>query len=91
MQAIGDTYYTRVTQKGQITIPKGLREKLGIEPNSIVVLQKNGDGGLRIKPKKDFVSLAGVFHQAGEKNKNKSIEQILKEEEKAVGKGFAHD
>jgi antitoxin PrlF len=34
---------TRVTERGQITIPKGLRDRLGIEPGT--VLEFNAEGG----------------------------------------------
>jgi antitoxin PrlF len=34
---------TRVSERGQVTIPKGLRDRLGIEPGS--VLEFDAEGG----------------------------------------------
>ena len=42
----------RVTSKGQVTIPRDLRELAGIEPNSEVVFTVE-DGKLIVAPKKD--------------------------------------
>jgi antitoxin PrlF len=35
---------SRVTRKGQITIPKRVREYLGIEPGSVVAFELGDDG-----------------------------------------------
>lgn len=42
----------RVTSKGQVTIPRDLRELAGIKPNSEVVFTIE-DGKLIVAPKKD--------------------------------------
>ena len=42
----------RVTSKGQVTIPRDLRELVGIEPNSEVIFTIE-DGKLIVAPKKD--------------------------------------
>lgn len=42
----------RVTSKGQVTIPRDLRELVGIEPNSEVVFTVE-DGRLIVAPKND--------------------------------------
>ena len=42
----------RVTSKGQVTIPRDLRELAGIEPNSEVVFSMEG-GKLVVSPKSD--------------------------------------
>ncbi len=42
----------RVTSKGQVTIPRDLRELAGIEPNSEVVFTVE-DGKLIVAPKND--------------------------------------
>lgn len=42
----------RVTSKGQVTIPRDLRELAGIEPNSEVIFTIE-DGKLVVSPKKE--------------------------------------
>lgn len=44
MTATDGAVTTRVTDKGQTTIPKGLREKYGIEPGDEVVWVEDEDG-----------------------------------------------
>lgn len=48
----------RVTEKGQVTIPKRIRDKLGIKPGSEVEFVESADGGV------DLV----VAGEASEKN-----------------------
>ncbi len=38
----------RVTQKGQVTIPKPIRDKLGIGPGSEVEFVDEGEDGVRV-------------------------------------------
>lgn len=40
----GDDRTTRVTRKGQVTIPKDLREEFGLEEGDEVVWQRDDDG-----------------------------------------------
>lgn len=44
MGAMEDTRTSRVTDKGQTTIPKDLREKYGIEPGDTVVWEDTDEG-----------------------------------------------
>lgn len=37
---------TKVTRKGQVTIPKAVRDLLGIEPGSAVEFRRAADGGI---------------------------------------------
>lgn len=41
---------TAVTQKGQVTIPKSVRDVLGLSPGSKVTIEADGAGGARIVP-----------------------------------------
>jgi antitoxin PrlF len=41
---VGEALGSRVTRKGQVTIPKRIREHLGIEPGSIVEFEVTADG-----------------------------------------------
>lgn len=56
---------TRVTSKGQVTIPKPVREMLGIEPGSSVDFRRAADGSIVIekaggeRPKSRLSELVG--------------------------------
>lgn len=60
---------TTVTQKGQITIPKQLRDKFGMGKYDKVIV-KSAKNYIQIKPTFDLLDIAGTFHPR--KNKNKS-------------------
>ena len=49
---------TTVTQKGQVTIPKPIRQALGVEPGQKVAFEKKKDQ-IIIKTAVDFFSLRG--------------------------------
>jgi AbrB family looped-hinge helix DNA binding protein len=38
-----------VGERGQITIPKAIRQRLGIKPKSVVILEER-EGGILIRP-----------------------------------------
>jgi len=62
------TYYSRVTRKGQATIPSEFRKKLGIEEGDRVVFEE-AEEGLILKPAADVEDSAGIlasFGDAGE-------------------------
>lgn len=50
-------YQTTITSKGQITIPKELREFLKLKPSYRVFLEKRG-GKVFIQPSEDFLEVA---------------------------------
>ena len=60
---------TTVTQKGQVTLPKRLREAVGIKEYDKVIIE-SGKNHLLVKPTKDILDLAGSF--IPQKNKGKS-------------------
>ena len=51
---------TTVTQKGQITVPKAMRDRLGIKAYGSVVIDADKDH-IKVKPVQDVVDLAGSF------------------------------
>jgi len=61
---------TTVTQKGQVTLPRQFRKKLGIEKYDKVVITASKNH-IKIKPTFDILDIAGTFHPR--KNKNKSV------------------
>ncbi len=56
------TYFTTITKKGQITIPKKLREALGFEQFLKVALEVQKDEkAIKVKPVPDIIDLAGQY------------------------------
>lgn len=54
----------RVTRKGQVTIPKHIRDKLGIEPGGEVeFIDEGGDGVRLLAARDDAEHRAAQFHQ----------------------------
>jgi len=71
----------RVSQKGQATIPKGLREKFGIDtPGEVFVYEEQGR--IIIEPVPSPGELHGIH--AGEHERGEVLERVreLKDEEK---------
>lgn len=72
-------YETRVTKKGQTTIPLELREQVGIEEEELVVWRKEGHR-LVVEPKKRFKNPLKVLDDIKLKTK-KSSTQLAQEAE----------
>ncbi len=73
-------YYSRVTRKGQTTIPSVLRRRFGIEEGDRVVFEET-EHGLFLKPAADIEDSAGAlsrFADAGE-----VIDRLLQERRKS--------
>ena len=65
-----------LTSKGQTTIPKAIREQLGLKPGAKLNFSLMPDGTIRVRPKTGtFKDLAGILHRAGTRT--------------ATGNGFA--
>lgn len=69
------TYTSTVTQKGQITLPKALRNKLNIKTREKVIIKLKEDC-IEITPTSDILSIAGFL-----KNKVKVSKNILEARE----------
>jgi AbrB family looped-hinge helix DNA binding protein len=54
----------RVGPKGQVVIPKALRDRLGIQPGDEVTFSL-ADGGVLVEPVRDRPSLKGRYAGAG--------------------------
>ncbi|MBI4704393.1 MAG: AbrB/MazE/SpoVT family DNA-binding domain-containing protein [Deltaproteobacteria bacterium] len=52
-----------VSSKGQITLPAGLRRRLGIAPGDRVVIEAAGDA-IVVRPAADLFALAGFLGRA---------------------------
>ncbi|WP_256837658.1 AbrB/MazE/SpoVT family DNA-binding domain-containing protein [Ornithinimicrobium faecis] len=56
-----------MTSKGQITVPKVVRDDLGLVPGAKVLFVKLGDGHYRLVARTGEVSdLAGMLHREGQ-------------------------
>ena len=51
-----------VTSKGQVTIPKRIRDALGVDAGDRVIFRVRDDGVVEIEPQDvDLMSLCGIF------------------------------
>lgn len=58
----------KITSKGQVTIPKKVREKLDIHPGDEIIFKQNKRGETVIESdKKSIKRLAGILHRSGQK------------------------
>lgn len=74
-----------ITSKGQITIPKEVREALGLETGHRVTFQIRHDGVVEMHPDNvDLMSLCGIL-----KPRVKGV--TLEDMEEAIGRGASED
>ena len=74
------TYYSRVTKKGQATIPSAFRRKLGIEEGDRVVFEE-AQGSLIVNPAADVEDSAGALSRFGDAGQ--VLERLLRERRKS--------
>ncbi len=70
-----------MTQKGQVTIPVGMRKKMGAKPYSSVKLVYE-KGYVKIKPVRDILDMAGMYKAPKGKNALKAREWMEKHYER---------
>ena len=80
--------FVTITNAGQITIPAKMRAVLGIKKSEKAIVSIDGEI-IKIKKMPDIIELAGVFRYKA--IKNKSIEEIMKLEEEAIGQAIVED
>jgi len=71
---------TTITQKGQVTIPARIREKLNVKTGQKVVFEEHGNDVI-VRAVADFLSLMGSLKSGRKYNK--------READRAVGKYLA--
>ncbi|MEQ1932151.1 MAG: type II toxin-antitoxin system PrlF family antitoxin [Parvularculaceae bacterium] len=71
-----------ITAKGQATIPKAIREHLGLAPGDRVKFFKHPDGSVVILPTKPASSLRGLI-------RSKRARVTIKEMNEAISSGAA--
>ena len=82
---IGMAENAKITSKGQITIPKGIREYLELKEGSEVVLIKR-EGEVAMKPKvKDSIKELRNLRDRLPRLTEKEIDEMIKESKKAWG------
>jgi AbrB family looped-hinge helix DNA binding protein len=60
------TVTATLTSKGQVTIPKEIREALGVDAGDRVDFTLEADGSVRMEVRRrDLASLAGLLHRPG--------------------------
>ncbi len=74
-------YFSRVTKKGQTTIPSVFRKKFGIEEGDRVTFEETGEG-LVLKPAVDLEDSAGSLSRFAD------AEEVLDRLVKDRSKGF---
>lgn len=64
-----------ITSKGQVTIPKEVRDALQVQAGDVIDFQKETDGSFRVHARKVHASaLAGILHRKGQRRV--SIEEM---------------
>lgn len=57
---------TTLTSKGQVTIPKEIRQRMDLKPGDRITFSLLSDGTLVVRPKlRRVADLAGLLHKAG--------------------------
>ncbi|WP_454007162.1 AbrB/MazE/SpoVT family DNA-binding domain-containing protein [Alcaligenes sp. Marseille-Q7550] len=55
-----------LTSKGQVTVPRDIRQRMGLKPGDKITFSLLSDGTLVVRPKLRHVSdLAGLLHKPG--------------------------
>ena len=68
----------KITSKGQITVPKRVRQSLGVEPgDSIVFEEKNGKVEVRpVRGQSPFEKYRGIFKRGKGSSREEIVRQI---------------
>jgi len=75
-----------ITQKGQVTIPKNIRNALHLKTNDKVIFVRRGES-IIIKPVRDILSLRGTI----EVEKSRDFESIRGKVKTEVSKRIANE
>ncbi len=72
--------YSKITSKGQMTIPADARRRYGLEDGSIVVVEETEEG-LLLKPAPDIIASAGALAEFADTDE--LIESLVKSRRRA--------
>lgn len=68
-----------LTSKGQLTLPKEVRERMGLKAGDQVVFLPNGQGGYDVMPKRPLTELFGSLPNNGVHLTTEEIDQAIDE------------
>ena len=72
-----------LTSKGQITLPKGIRERLGVKPGDRIAFREKPDGTIVVEA--EMVSLMDLFGVIKPRKRGVTLEDM----DKAIADGAA--
>ncbi len=73
---------SKITSKGQITLPKAVRKLLNVQEGNVIVFEKENDK-IVIKPGRTLRDFKGLLKST---NKGENFDEIRKKIKKYVGK-----
>lgn len=74
-----------LTSKGQLTVPKEIRERLGLEKGDVIEFVDSGPSEVKIRPLRgSLADLAGMLHRPG--MRRRSIAEMDEAVREAVAK-----
>jgi len=76
----------KVSLKGQVVIPKVIREKIGIKEGDEVIVESSEEGVVILKKPKDPVKeMRGLFKEKLKKSSVELVKELRKEWDKHIG------
>jgi AbrB family looped-hinge helix DNA binding protein len=68
-----------VTSKGQLTLPKEIRDHLGVQEGDRVEFRKDRDGRVWVEPAtQDLLALRGLFGPVGRRRSQDEIDEAIR-------------
>jgi antitoxin PrlF len=77
---------SRMTQKGQVTIPADVREKLGLKPGDVVQFEEH-DGSWIVRPRES--RLADIYGAVAPRARPENWHEVRKTVEAAIAREVA--
>lgn len=68
---------TAVTKKGQVTLPKPVRDLLGLEPGTLVVFERAPDGNILMKRADGKTNLSRFARAVGQHKTTMTTEELM--------------
>lgn len=77
-QFFEDVHNSKITERGQITIPKKIRKQAGLKPGDTVRYSVQ-DGVIQLRPLISAKSLYGILRYEGPRKSDMEVERALEE------------